>query len=92
MAKIMLVMTREEVHDNIPYAMICMARYGRSWDTMHRKRRWKVEFTEAERVAAKRLFSQSHNWMLGRGVPDTVTMVTGTYVLWQKLGAFCASI
>lgn len=92
MAKLMIVLTAEEVHSDIPYSMVCMSRYGGSWNTMHRKRRWKAEFTEAEREASSRLFSQSHNWLLGRGVPDEVRMTLATYSLWQKLGSFCASI
>lgn len=92
MAKIMLVMTGDEVHENIPYSVVCMARYGSSWNTMRRKRRWKMEFTEAEREAANRLFSRSHDWLLGRGIPDEVKMTTGTFALWQKLGNFCASL
>ena len=92
MAKLMLVMTSEEVHASIPYAMVCMTRYGKDWNTMHRKRRWKMEFTEVEREAANRLFSRSHDWLLGRGVPDEVKMTTGTFALWQKLGNFCASL
>lgn len=92
MAKILMVLTAAEVHANIPYSMVCMGRYGSAWNTMHRKRRWKMEFTEAEREAATRLFSQSHNWLLGKGVPDEVRMTPATYALWQKLGNFCASI
>lgn len=92
MAKLLLTMSSEEVHSDIPYALICMTRYGSSWNTMRRKRRWKMEFTEEERKAASNLFSKAHNWTVGRGVPDEVTMSVSTYRLWQKLGAFCASI
>ena len=92
MAKLMLVMTSEEVHASIPYAMVCMTRYGKDWNTMRCKRRWKMEFTEVEREAANRLFSRSHDWLLGRGVPDEVKMTSGTFALWQKLGNFCASL
>ena len=67
MAKLLMVLTAAEVHASIPYSMVCMGRYGSAWNTMHRKRRWKMEFTEAEREAATRLFSQSHNWLLSNG-------------------------
>lgn len=60
--------------------------------TMRCKRRWREEFTEAEREKARKLFSRSHDWLLGRGVPDTVQMSVETYQLWQKLGCFCGSI
>lgn len=92
MVKVMLVLSAEEVHAGIPYSMVCMARYGCAWNTMHRKRRWKEEFTDAERKAATRLFSQAHNWLLGKGVPDEVKMSVPTLQLWMKLGDFCASI
>ena len=87
-----LVLTSEEVHGNIPYAMVCMTRFGAYWNTMRRKRRWKAEFTEQERTAATRLFNQSHRWLLTTGVPDTVRMTVQTFALWMKLGEFCASI
>ena len=92
MPSLYLELTSDEVHEQIPYSMICMTRYGSRWDTMHRRRRWTKEFTEAEREAARRIFSRSHDWTLGRGVPNNVMMSVGTYRLWQKLGDFCASI
>ena len=48
MAKLMMILTSQEVHASIPYSLICMTRYGAHWDTMRRKRRWKMEFTEAK--------------------------------------------
>lgn len=92
MATIELVLTSYEVHTEIPYAVICMTRYGSDWNTMRRKRRWKEEFTEQERGAAEKLFPKAHNWLLGRGVPETVRMPIDDFALWQKLGDFCASI
>lgn len=92
MPKIEIVLSHEEVHANIPYALICMTRYGSAWCTGRRKRRWISEFTEDERKVASRLFSKSHDWTVGRGVPDTVRMSAETYALWMKLGAFCGSI
>lgn len=92
MAKIMLVMTREEVNESIAYSLICFVRYGRAWDTGRRRRAWLADFSESEREAAGRLFRMAHNWTVGRGVPDTVQMSRKTFHLWQKLGDFCASI
>ena len=34
-----LVLSSEEIHAMIPYAMICMTRYGAHWGTGRRKRR-----------------------------------------------------
>lgn len=87
-----LVLTSEEVNAHIPYAMVCMTRFGAEWNTMRRKRRWKAEFTEQEREAATKLFNLSYRWLLTTGVPDTVRMTVQTFALWMKLGEFCASI
>lgn len=92
MAKIMLVMTHEEVDTNIAYSLICMVRYGCTWSSGRRRRAWLADFSESEREAAGRLFRMAHNWTVGRGVPDTVQMSRKTFNLWQKLGDFCASI
>lgn len=73
MAKRMMKLTVEEVRANIPYDLICFARYGRAWDT-------------------GRLFRQAHDWTVGRGVPNEVTMTMKTFHLWRKLAEFCASI
>ena len=92
MAKIMLVMTHEEVNASIAYSLICFARYGRAWDTGRRRRAWLADFTEEERRAAGRLFRQAHDWTVGRGVPNEVTMTEKTFHLWRKLAELCASI
>ena len=91
-AKIMLTMTRDEVSEMIPYALICETRYGVSWDTKRRRDRWMEEFTDFERQSATALFNLAHAWHLGGGVPDNVTMSSGMLALWVKLGQFCASI
>lgn len=87
-----LVLTSEEVHATIPYALVCMTRFGAHWNTGRRKRRWLVEFTEQEREAATRLFNLAHRWTVGSGVPDEVRMSQKTFSPWMKLGEFCASI
>lgn len=92
MAKLLVVLTHDKIQSEIPYSVVCMARYGAVWNTGRRRRRWAAEFTEAEREAARKLFSQSHDWLLSRGVPDEVRMWPSTFALWQKLGAFCASL
>lgn len=92
MAQIQILLTSDEVNASIPYAMVCMTRYGYHWNTLRRKRRWEKEFTEAERKAATRLFAKARNWTIGSSVPETVRMSVSIYSLWLKLGAFCASI
>lgn len=90
--KMMLVLSREDVHREIPYAVICETRDGTAWNTGRRRRLWKQTFTEAERDAATRLFRAAHRWYLTTGIPDEVTMTLSTMKLWQKLGEFCAAI
>ena len=87
-----LVLTSEEVLSTIPYAMVCMTRYGSHWNTGRRKRLWNETFTEREREAASRLFLLSYTWTLTAGVPNTDRMTPETFALWAKLGSFCASI
>ncbi len=92
MAKIMLVMTHEEVDTNIAYSLICFSRYGSAWDTGRRRRAWQLDFTEDEKKAAGRLFRQSFEWTCGRGLSGTIRMTMNTFNLWRKLGEFCASV
>lgn len=92
MKKEMMKLSSTEVHSTIPYSMICMTRYGSSWDTGRCRRAWLSNFSEPEREAAGRLFRTAYYWTVGRGVPDTVQMSRKTFNLWQKLGDFCASI
>ena len=83
MAKLYVSLTPEEVLASIPYDLICMVRYGRSWQ---------LDFTEDEKKAAGRLFRQSFEWTCGRGLSGTIRMTMNTFNLWRKLGEFCASI
>ncbi|MGN9098068.1 hypothetical protein [Flintibacter porci] len=87
-----LVLTSEEVNATIPYALVCMTRFGSHWETGYRRRRWLEEFTEQEREASARLFKQSRQWLLATGVPETVRMTPQTFALCAKLGKFCDSV
>ena len=90
--RMMLVLNQDEIREQIPYQMICFARYGSSWNTMRRKRAWKEQFSEQEREASDRLFRMAYRWTLTTGVPDEQTMSLNTLRLWQKLGDFCGMI
>lgn len=91
-ARVMIELTRDEVIEHIPFAMVCEARYSHIWGTMRRKRRWAAEFTESERERCQRLFGLAYDWYLKKGVPDSVVMAGDTLALWKKLGDFCYSI
>lgn len=91
---IMMEFTRDEIQQQqqLPYALICTTRESAVWHTMHRRRRWQQEFTSKERAAAQRVFSKSRAWYLTSGVPQKVRLSKETYLLWLKLGDFCASL
>ena len=91
-ARIYVTLSHDEVNRNIPYAVVCEARYGSRWDRTSRRKRWLSEFSEQERAAAHDLFVMAHKWYLKTGVPDTVKMSARTLALWLKLGEFCASL
>ena len=92
MAKVMFEFSQDEIRRMIPYGMICETRFGRYWETGNRRRRWLAEFSAEEREKCSRLFSLARTWHLVKGVPDSVTMSSGTLALWKKLEAFCASL
>lgn len=92
MAKMMLVLSREEIQTSINYPLICETMCGARWDTSRRRRRWLEEFTESERIACSKLKTQAHSWYLKTGVPDEVTMSLRTMDLWKRLESFCASL
>lgn len=90
--RVLLHFSHNEINSEIPYAVVCEGREGAKWDTGRRRRRWLQEFSKKERNAAYRLFSLAHRWYLVKGAPNEVVMTTETYDLWNKLGAFCASL
>jgi len=92
MATLEIVMSRDEVIENVPYQIVCSTRYGCMWDTYRRRRRWEAEFNVYERELAEKLFKQSHIWFVSRGIPENVRMNIATYTLWHRLARFCASL
>ena len=92
MATIEIVMSREEVGQNIQYGMIYMTRYSGIWNTMLRKIRWNEEFSKEEQFRAEKLFCQAHNWSVGYGIPNTIRVDLFTFGLWKKIEAFCMSL
>ena len=87
-----IVLTNEEVNQNIQYNVICQTRYGSIWNTMRRKLRWNEEFSEVERFKAEKIFCQAHKWTVGYGVPETVRLELFTFALWKKIELFCCSL
>ena len=85
-------LTRDEVNELIPYALICEGRYGSLWDTRKVRNRWREEFDEETREAAEPLFRLAHKWYLTSGVPDVVEMSGRTWALWLRLAEFFGGI
>lgn len=92
MARMMIVLSADEVRQTIAYPLICETMCGSVWQTGKRRRRWEAEFTEAERKACSKLKTLAYKWYLTTGVPDEVTMSMSTLELWYKLADFCASL
>jgi hypothetical protein len=89
---VMVELSREELQQRIPYALICETRYGSRWDTFTRRRKWKAATDEAARRRLARLFKKAHEWTLTRGVPDTYRMRMNELSDWDFLASFCYSL
>ncbi len=92
MAKLMIVLSRDEVQSTIAYPLICETMCGSRWGTGRRRRAWIAEFTEEERRACSRLKNIAYDWYCRKGVPDRVIMYSQTFALWNKLELFCATL
>ena len=92
MASVWFELSRREVEDSIPYAIVCETMHGSAWSTGRVKRMFADQFSEKERHACRQLKAQARRWYLETGVPETVKMKDSTYYLWQKLGQFCFEI
>lgn len=90
--KLYIALNRDEIQEQIPYALVAETMGGARWGTGKRKRLMKQCFTEAEIDAIYRLHKQAHSWYCVKGVPDEVKMSLNTYKLWQKLASFCCEI
>ena len=51
MAKLYVSLTPEEVRESIPYDLICMVRYGCTWNTGRRRRAWQRPVEEESEYA-----------------------------------------
>lgn len=90
--KLYISLNREEIMEQIPYAVVAETMSGARWNTGKRKRLMKQHFTESEIEATYRLHKQAYSWYLVKGVPDEVKMTLATYQLWHKLASFCCML
>ena len=91
-AEYFLTLSQEEIRQQIPYAIVAETMGGSRWSTGRRKRMWRQMFSEEERDKARKLYNLAHRWYLVTGAPEEIKMRPQTFVLWQKLGAFCSAI
>lgn len=84
-----LVLNRDEINQQIPYAIVCETMSGARWHTGKRKRLMKLTFTEAEINAINRLHRQAYSWYLVKGVPEELRITPHILALWHKLAEFC---
>ncbi len=89
--RVMIHLDREDC-EKLPYAVICETHDGAYWNTGRRRRMWNQIFTESERNRASDIFKKARSYTLYKGCPDSLVMSKETYLLWQKLGDFCASL
>jgi hypothetical protein len=90
--KTYITLNREEINQQIPYALVCETMSGAKWNTGRRKRLMKERFTESEREKIYKLHKQAHSWYLVKGVPDELKLSVKTMLLWQKLADFCCEL
>ena len=87
-----IILDREEINKQIPYALVCETMSGARWNTGRRKRMIKEQFAESEINAIYRLHKQAYNWYLVKGAPEELKIAPHTLILWQRLAEFCCSL
>ena len=87
-----IVLDRDEINTEIPYALVCETMGSARWNTGKRKRLMKQRFTQTEIDAIYRLHKQARTWYLVKGVPDELRITPHILKLWKKLADFCCEI
>ena len=87
-----LVLNRDEINVEIPYALVCETMGSVRWNTGKRKRLMKQRFTATEIATIYRMHKQARTWYLIKGVPDELRITPHILKLWQKLADFCCEI
>ena len=87
-----VILEREDIQQNIPYAIIAET-IGRScWNTGKCKRLKKEFFTREEIANLPRIYKYARDWYLIKGVPDSIRLRPNTIELFVKLGEFCSQL
>lgn len=59
-----MVLTHDEIQNNIPYALVCETMYGCRWNNGSRIRKFANEFTREEQKAISKMKKQSYELKL----------------------------
>lgn len=92
MATLYLSFSREEIKEQIPYAIVAETMSSSKWNTGRRKRLMKEQFIEPEIDIIYRLGKQAHRWHLTTGVPEELKLTLHTFQMWTRLANFCAEL
>lgn len=87
-----IVLDRDEINQQIPYAVVCEGMSSSRWNTTKRVRLMRERFTDTEIDAIHRIHQQARIWYLVKGVPDELRIMPKTLALWHRLAAFCCEI
>lgn len=87
-----LVLSREEIQQKIPYQLVCETMGSAKFATKRVKQRYLESFSWEEINKIVLFRRQAHKWHLVSGVPDELRITPSDLALWVKLGEFCASI
>lgn len=85
-------LSKDEILELIPYAIVCETMSGAKWNTGRRKRLMKERFTESEIKAVSRLHQQARSWYLIKGLPEELVIKPKTIHLWNRLAEFCCEL
>ena len=55
MAKLLLILSYDEVHRNIPYSLVCETHNSACWNTGRRRRAWAKTFSESPGCFGRRI-------------------------------------
>ncbi len=87
--KLMITYSHDEIQEELPYEIIGETASRSIWETGKRKRLWDAAFSENEKEACRRIIRQAKSWLLGKGVPEEITMSLKTRELWYRLADLC---
>lgn len=87
-----IVLSRDEINQQIPYAVVCETMSGAHWGTTKRVRLMRERFTQSEIDTIYRIHQQARIWYLVKGVPEELRITPHILALWHRLAAFCCEL